>query len=155
MQISAINCCPRPIKFTSKKNDSNYENPINRGTEKGLAVLGTVGASALVGTIAAGLTTCFEAGRANKKLPWYIGAGAMALTLLLTLPSKLYNTKVTAFAKEKEMDVFSRDRDAKSNMLEQINEHVKYDEVPLAEKVNNYAKVQMANNGQGMMIAGV
>lgn len=153
MKISAINYCPKPVKFTANNKDG-YENPISRKTEKGLAIWSSLGTGALIGGIAGGITTCFEAAKTNKKLPWYVGAGAMALTLLLSLPAKLYNTKVNAFAKEKEMDVFSRDRDAKSNMLEQINEQVKDEDVPLEEKVNNYAKVQMANNGKGMMITG-
>lgn len=36
MSISAINtCCPKP-QFTGKRN--NYENPINRKTERNLAI---------------------------------------------------------------------------------------------------------------------
>ena len=142
MKISALGNYQTSFKQT-------YENPVNRKTERGLAVLGTVGASALVGTIAAGLTTCATKG---LKKPIAVGAAAAALTLLLTLPSKLYNTKVNAFAKEKEMDVFSRDRDAKSNMLEQINEQVQDKSVPLEEKIANYTKVQMANNGKGVLL---
>ncbi len=129
----------------------NYENPVNRKTEKGLTVLSSVGTSAVVGSVAAGLTTCMTKG---WKLPAGIGAGAAILTLLLTLPARLYNTKLNAFAKEKEMDVFSRDRDAKSNMLEQINEQIKDEDVPLSEKVDNYTKVQMANKGKGVLLQG-
>lgn len=142
MKISALGNYQTSFKQT-------YENPVNRKTERGLAVLGTVGGSALVGTIAAGLTTCATKG---WKKPTAVGVAAAALTLLLTLPSKLYNTKVNAFAKEKEMDVFSRDRDAKSNMLEQINEQVQDKSVPLEEKIANYTKVQMANNGKGVLL---
>ena len=144
MKISALSNYQTSFK-------QNYENPVNRKTERKLAVLGTVGASAIVGSVAAGLTSCASKG---WKAPAAVGVAAAALTLLLTLPSKLYNTKVNAFAKEKEMDVFSRDRDAKSNMLEQINEQVKDKEVPLEEKIANYTKVQMANNGKGILLQG-
>lgn len=144
MRISAVNGYQTNFK-------QNYENPINRKTEKGLTVLASVGSSAIVGSIAAGLTTCAAKG---WKLPAGVGALAAAVTLLLTLPKKLYDTKVNAFAKEKEMDVFSRDRDAKSNMLEQINEQVKDENVSLKEKVDNYTKVQMANNGKGVLLQG-
>ena len=57
MRISAIDrCCPKP-QFTSQKN--GYENPINRGTEKGLAIWGSIGGSAIVGATAACIGSCF------------------------------------------------------------------------------------------------
>ncbi len=56
MQISAINnCCPKP-QFTANKN--GYENPINRKTEKNLAVWTSIGSSTLVGGTAAALGSC-------------------------------------------------------------------------------------------------
>ena len=154
MKISAINCnCPRP-QFMASKNE--YENPINRGTEKGLAVWGSLGGSALIGASAAGIGSCFiKEGVKNRA--WKLGGiGAVAglVFLALTLPAKLYNTKVNAFAKEKEMDVFSRDRELKSNIMEEVNKEVKDEDVSLDEKINHYATVQMANNGNGVMIKG-
>lgn len=154
MQISAINrCCPKP-QFTANKN--GYENPINRGTEKGLAVWGSIGGSSLVGATAAGIGSCFiKAG--TKARGWKLGAiGAAAglITLALTLPAKLYNTKVNAFAREKEMDVFSRDRELKSNIMEEVDKEVKDEDVSLDDKINHYTSVQMANNGNGMLIKG-
>lgn len=154
MQVSAINrCCPKP-QFTANKN--GYENPINRGTEKGLAVWGSIGGSALVGATAAGIGSCFiKAG--TKARGWKLGAiGAAAglITMALTLPAKLYNTKVNAFAREKEMDVFSRDRELKSNIMEEVDKEVKDEDVSLDDKINHYTSVQMANNGNGMLIKG-
>lgn len=68
MQISAINCnCPKP-RFTAKQN-SEYENPVNRNTERGLAVWGSIGGSALAGATAAGIGSCFlKAGTAHLSL---------------------------------------------------------------------------------------
>lgn len=154
MQISAINsCCPKP-QFTASKN--GYENPINRKSEKGLAVWGSIGGGALLGATAAGVASCFiEKGAKNRgwKLGG-IGAAAAAIFLVLTLPAKLYNTKVNAFTREKEMDVFSRDRDLKSNIMEEVNKEVKDEDVSLDDKINHYTSVQMANNGNGVMIKG-
>ena len=154
MQVSAINrCCPRP-QFTSQKN--GYENPINRGTEKGLAIWGSIGGSALVGATAAGIGSCFiKSGAKNRALKLSgIGVAAGLLTMAITLPAKLYNTKVRAFTREKEMDVFSRDRELKSNIMEQIDKEVKDEDVSLDQKINHYTSVQMANNGNGMLIKG-
>lgn len=154
MQISAISCnCPKP-QFTASRN--GYENPINRRAEKGLAVWGSIGTSALVGATAAGIGSCFIKAGANKRALKLGGIGAAAglLTLALTLPAKLYNTKVNAFAREKEMDVFSRDRELKSNIMEEVDNEVKDEDVSLDQKINHYTTVQMANNGNGVMIKG-
>lgn len=154
MQVSAINrCCPRP-QFTSQKN--GYENPINRGTEKGLAIWGSIGGSALVGATAAGIGSCFiKSGAKNRALKLSgIGVAAGLLTMAITLPAKLYNTKVRAFTREKEMDVFSRDRELKSNIMEEVDKEVKDEDVSLDQKINHYTSVQMANNGNGMLIKG-
>lgn len=154
MQVSAINrCCPKP-QFTSQKN--GYENPINRGTEKGLAIWGSIGGSALVGATAAGIGSCFiKSGAKNRALKLSgIGVAAGLLTMAITLPAKLYNTKVRAFTREKEMDVFSRDRELKSNIMEEVDKEVKDEDVSLDQKINHYTSVQMANNGNGMLIKG-
>ena len=83
-----------------------------------------------------------------------IGLAVMAATMALTLPAKLYNTSVRAFTREKEMDVFSRDRELKSNLLTEVDKEVKDEEVPLEEKINHYATMQMATNGSGLLIKG-
>ncbi len=154
MKISAIDRQYSNPRFTSNKN--GYENPINRGTEKGLAIWGSIGGSALVGATAAGIGSCFiKSGAKNRALKLSgIGAAAGLLTMALTLPAKLYNTKIRAFTREKEMDVFSRDRELKSNIMEEVNNEIKDEDVSLDQKINHYATVQMANNGNGMLIKG-
>lgn len=153
MAISAINSYSlKSPNFTSKKVDKDgYENPINRKTERNLSVLGSIGASALVGGTAGLLTTCVKSG---WKIPSIVGAVATLGTLALTLPSRLYNTKVNAFAKEKEMDVFSRQKEAQANIYQSINEEVKDEDVSLDDKINHYATVKMADNGKGLMVKG-
>ncbi len=154
MQISAINrCCPKP-QFAANKN--GYENPINRKSEKGLAIWGSIGGSALAGVTAAGIGSCFiKSGAKSRVLKLGgIGTAASLLTMALTLPAKLYDTKVKAFTREKEMDVFSRDRELKSNIMEEVNNEVKDEDVSLDQKINHYTTVQMANNGNGMLIKG-
>lgn len=156
MQISAINSCncPKPQYFTSNKN--GYENPINRKSERNLAIWSNLGAGALLGGTAAGITSfCIEKGAKNRALAISgVGIGAGLVYLALTLPAKLYNTKVNAFAREKEMDVFSRDKDLKSNIMEEVNKEVKDEDVSLDDKINHYTSVQMANNGNGLLVKG-
>jgi len=157
MKISAINsCCPKPYFMAKEKDNSGYENPINRKTESKLAVWGSVGGSIIAGATAAGIGSCFIKSDAPRRALKLGGIGAVVgLGLMaLTLPAKLYDTKVKAFTREKEMDVFSRDRELKSNIMEEVNKEVKDEDVDLDQKINHYTSVQMANNGKGMLIKG-
>lgn len=152
MNIQAVNrCCPQP-RFTQNKD--SYENPINRKTEKGLTVLGSLGAGTVLGATAAGLATCFIKDTAKHRYTkaGLIGLAVMAATVALTLPAKLYDTKVRAFTREKEMDVFSRDKELKSNLLSEVDNEVKDEDVSLDQKINHYATMQMASNGSGLLV---
>lgn len=155
MRISAISANYSNVAFSAKK-DRHYENPVDRGTERNLAIWTTIGGSALAGAAAAGIGSCFiKSGVKNRAFKLGgIGAGVGILAMALTLPSKLYNTKLNAFARQKEMDVFSRDKELKSNILEQVDKEVKDEDVDLEQKINHYTTVQMANNGQGILVKG-
>ena len=153
----------QPVSFnnynkyqTNFRAKEDYENPISRKSERNLAVLGSVGGSVLVGTLA-GLGSSLFPKVKEKGLKWQlpIGLAVGLATLGLTLPPKLYNTKVNAYAREKEMDVFSRQKSAQSNIYEDIDNEIKNDEISLDDKINHYATVKMADNGNGMMIKGV
>ena len=154
MNVSAINSYSAKPYFTSNKN--GYENPINRGTEKGLAIWGSIGKSLLAGGIGAGIASCIF-GKGSTHRAWKVGGigAAVALGILaLTLPAKLYDTKVKAFTREKEMDTFSREKDLQANIMEEVDKQVQDEDIPLEQKVNNYATVQMAKNGNGVMVKG-
>ena len=159
MAISSVNMYgvnnSNLIKFKSKTNSmgkNGYENPINRKTERNLAVLQSFGAGTLVGVLAAFATKSLtKAGKA----PIIAGVCAGLATIGLMLPSKLYNTKVNAYAREKEMDVFSRQKSAQSNIYEDINDEIKDENVSLDQKINHYSTVRMADNGSGVMVKGV
>ena len=153
MSVGKINSVGNNIYFKSNPQvQQQYENPVNRNTEKNLAVITSAGASLLVGAIAGGLTTFATKG---KKWPIGVGIAAALATLGLTLPSKVYNTKVNAYAREKEMDVFARQKSAQSNIYEDINNEIQDENVSLDDKINHYSTVKMADNGQGVMIKGV
>ncbi len=146
MRICAINSIRT---FGAQKGE--YENPVNQKTEKRLAILGSVGASALAGATAFGITSCLTS---NRKTQGAAGLTALFATLALSLPSKLYNTKVGAFAREKEMDVFSRQKEAQKNIYEDVNKEIKNEDVSLDDKIKHYATVAMADNGKGVMVKG-
>ena len=154
MKVSAItNRCPKPC-FTSEKQE--YENPVNRKTERNLTVLQASGVSLIAGVTAGGIASCLIKEGEKHKVPISVDAGAAVgiLTAVLTLPAKLYDRSVKAFVREKEMDVFTRDRELKSNILTEVDKEVKDEDVSLEQKLNHYTSLQMANNGKGMLIKG-
>ena len=154
MKVSAItNRCPKPC-FTSEKQE--YENPVNRKTERNLTVLQASGVSLIAGVTAGGIASCLIKEGAKHNVPISVAAGAAVgiLTAVLTLPAKLYDRSVKAFVREKEMDVFTRDRELKSNILTEVDKEVKDEDVSLEQKLNHYTSLQMANNGKGMLIKG-
>ena len=150
MSINGVNMCSPSVNF--RASSKQYENPINRTTERNLAVLSATGVSAFAGLVAGGATTLF-----TKGYKWPLGVGIVAAlaTLGLTLPPKLYNAKVNAYARDKEMDVFSRQKAAQNNIYEDINDEIKDENVSLDNKINHYATVKMADNGSGVMVKGV
>ena len=128
MNIQRISANQYSMPKAFKSKTQNYENPVDRGTEKNLAVLMSIGGSALAGIVAGGLSQFIPKIKSTGwKGPVGIGVAAGLLTLGLTLPQKLYNTKVNAYVREKEMDVFSRQKSAQSNIYEDINEEIKDD----------------------------
>lgn len=139
------------FKEAEKKQQSTntYENPISRKTERNLAVLGSIGGSAVVGAVAGGLVSCIPAVK-GFKIPVLSGIGAAVVTLALTLPTKLYHTAVNAFAREKEMDIFSRDKALKANLTEEVHKEVLDPEVSLDKKLDDNLKLQTANRAAAM-----
>ena len=153
MTIQPIGAISRNVVNFNGQKKNGYENPINRSTERNLAILGTAGLASLVGVTAGLLTTCFPQFK-GRKIPTIVGGCAALFTMILALPSRLYNTKVNAFAKEKEMDVFSRQKAAQANIYGDINNEIKDEEVSLDDKVRHYSTVKMADNGRGVMVQG-
>lgn len=135
----------------NSKHQTYYENPIDRNTERNLAILSSGVTSLVFGGITA-VATLLAQKQKDWKLPTGLGLGAACLTMAVMLPSALYNIKVKAFTREKQMDVFSRSQEAKSAILEGVNDQILDNSVPFDDKVKNYATIQMANNGQGVMI---
>lgn len=152
-----------PLKGNSKSNE--YENPVSRSTERNLSILSTFCGASVVGLVVGGLATflkhpemtekSFKGFTTAYKMPILAGLAAMATTLVITLPAKIYNTNVNAFVKQKEMDVFSRDRNLKTNLTEEVDNEVQDDKVSLDKKLDDNLKLQMANRGSAIGIANV
>lgn len=170
MNVSKIglNTQSYPNKVGFKGEETYYENPVSRRTERNLAILTSATGACVLGALVGGASSLIvptekiAEGEKNltgflkaKKFPVLIGAAAAAVTLAVTLPAKIYNTKVNAFVKQKEMDVFSRDRNLKSNLTEEVDKEVQDSEVSLDKKLDDNLKLQMANRANVVGLANV
>lgn len=134
------------FKGNEAPKESEYENPVSVKTEKALAVLSSVGISAVAGAVVAGLVSVLRPdGKLLSKIPLLSGAAGALLTLALILPSKLYHTKVNATVKEKEMDVFTVDKELKKDLTKEVHKEVKDPEISLDEKLKHNLQLQTAN----------
>lgn len=158
MNISAIkgfsvsNPAKAGLKSNFKGNENSapandaYYNPVNPKTEKKLAVLSSVGSSAVVGAVVAGLTSFLkEDTKLLSRVPLLAGAAAGLVALALTLPSALYRTNVNATVREKEMDIFTRDAELQKDLTQEVHQEVKDPEVSLDQKLAHNVQLQLAN----------
>lgn len=153
-KIGALSTRTNTISFkSSNSGKTDYENPVNRETEKNLAILSSVGGSAIAGVIVYGIARAAKGGGGTWQTLAGIGAGAVVLAL--TLPAAIYNRKVSAFVKQKEVDVFSRDRNLKSNLIEEVDKEVQDSKVSLDKKLDDNLKLQMANRGAALGLANI
>ncbi len=129
----------------NKEENGEYYNPVDIGTERKLAVLSSVGTSVVAGVVGAGLTSVLRGEKPYKKIPLLLGAASALVTLALNLPSKLYHTKVNATVKQKEMDVFTADKELKKDLTREVHTEVKNPEVSLDKKLDDNLKLQLAN----------
>lgn len=131
-----------------------YENPISRVTEQNLAIISSLVLSGVLGFFGYGITSCMVDTKAKGlKIPILAGLAVGLGSLAFILPSKLYHTKVGAFAREKETAVFSRDRALQSDLTEQVHENVLQPDVSLDEKLGQNWKLKAAQNGNSLGIA--
>lgn len=140
-------------KSTASDNQDEYYNPVSVKTERNLAILSSVGTSGVVGAVVAGIVSALkEDTKLFSKVPILAGIAAAAGTLALTLPSSLYHTKVNATVKEKEMDVFTRDKELKKDLTTEVHDAVKDPKVSLDDKLNHNLKLQAGNRASTLGI---
>lgn len=78
-------------------------------------------------------------------MPIGVGIVATLATLGLILPSKLYNTKVNAYTKSQEMDVYTKANSAEREIYAQLADKTK-DSKPEEKEIlkEQYLKMRMA-----------
>ncbi len=134
----------QPVSALSPKvtyRGSNYANgnPINRRMERRLAILNAGGISTVVGALTTAIARSYTA---SWKSAGLFGLGAGAITMLFICPRFLYKSGVKAYKKEKELDVFTKEKEIQTRLLKDVQEAIDNNPENLNTKLDNYSKTQ-------------
>ena len=137
--------------FKSQNNnpqEKKYENPVNRTFEYFTAVMPPLAGSLGVGGLVGGLVGSVSN---KKRLGWASGILTALVLGGVSVTTALYKANISALIKQKQMDVFTRERSAATTIAEKLDEQASQDE-NLDNVVNNYAKFQVGNKGGAGLI---
>ena len=135
IMIRPVNALAPKVFF--KGQFSDYENPVSRKAERRLALLNAGGISAVLGAVTTAITRSYTSSWKSASL---FGIGAGIISMLFLAPKFLYKSGIDAYAKQKEMDVFTREKEKKKKLLVDVNEAIDGHSTDLGTKLENYSK---------------
>ena len=124
-------------KATSKGEYSEFKNPVNRKTEKHLAILNAGGVSAAMGAVTTAVARSYTS---TWKHASYFGIGAAFVTMMFVCPRFMYKSGINSYAKEKEMDVFTKEKEVQKKLLNDVDDAIEHYSQDLHDKLDNYSK---------------
>lgn len=131
--------CALTPKVLFKGQIGNSENPVNRKTEKQLALLNAGGISSVTGALTAIVARSYTS---SWKHALTFGVGAAALTMMFAAPRFMYKSGINSCAKEKEMDVFIREKEVQKKLLTDVDEAIEEHTPDLPVKIQNYSQTK-------------
>ena len=117
-------------KATSRGEYSEFKNPVNRKVEKRLAILNAGGISAAMGAVTTAIARSYTS-------TW---KHAAAVTMMFVCPRFMYKSGINSYAKEKEMDVFTKEKEVQKKLLNDVDDAIEHHSADLHDKIENYSK---------------
>ena len=133
--IQPVNALAPKVSF--KGQYSEFKNPVNKRTEKRLAILNAGGVSVAMGAVTTAIARSYTS--SWKHASWF-GLGAAAVTMLFVCPRFMYKSGINAYAKEKEMDVFTKEKEVQKKLLNDVDDAIEHHSQDLHDKLDNYSK---------------
>lgn len=131
--IQAVNAFTPKVLFKGHENI----NPVNRKMERRIAVINSAGISGVIGAVTAIITRNYTSSWKNASL---LGLGAGIIAMLVVCPKLLYRAGVRAYTKEKELEVFTKEKEVQKKLLADVDEAINTHGDNLQDKIENYAK---------------
>lgn len=135
--IQPVNALAPKVLF--KGQHSEFENPVNRKLEKRLAIANAGGISVAAGALTTIIARSYTS---SWKHAGYFGLGAALITMMFICPRFLYKSGINSYAKEKEMDVFTKEKEIQKKLLTDVNEAIDLHSEDLHDKIEYYSKTK-------------
>ena len=117
--IQPVNALAPKVFFKGRKNE--LDNPVNRKLEKRLAILNAGGISAVAGALTTAIARSYTASWKNAGM---FGVGAALVTMMFICPRFMYKSGINSYKKEKELDVFTKEKEVQKKLLTDVNEAI-------------------------------
>ena len=137
--IQPVNALSPKVSYRGRRSEN--ENPINRRMERRLAILNAGGISVITGALTTAIARSYTA---SWKSAGLFGVGASVITMLFICPRFLYKSGVRAYARQREMDVFTKEKDVQAKLLSDVNDAIDNHKEDLNSKLDNYSKTHSA-----------
>ena len=135
--IQPVNALAPKVFFKGRKNE--LDNPVNRKLEKRLAILNAGGISAVAGALTTAIARSYTASWKNAGM---FGVGAALVTMMFICPRFMYKSGINSYKKEKELDVFTKEKEVQKKLLTNVNEAIDHGDSELNVKLENYSKAK-------------
>ncbi len=137
IMIQPVSALSPKVSFGEQSLD--YKNPVNRKTERRLALLNAGGISAAMGALTTAVARSYTS---SWKHAGFFGIGAAVITMLFVSPRFLYKSGINAYTKEKEMDVFTKEKEVQKKLLTDVDSAIENHSSDLQNKLENYSKAK-------------
>ena len=134
--IHPVSALTPKAQFKGQFSDSE-RNPVNRKMERRLAILNAGGISAVAGALTTVIARSYTS---NWKHAGFFGTAAGIATMLFVCPRFLYRSGIKSYAKEKEMDVFTNEKEVQKKLLNDVSDAIDEHRPDLHDKLDNYSK---------------
>lgn len=135
--IQPVSALTPKASFRGSKDYS--ANPVNRRTEKRLAILNAGGISAVAGALTTAIARSYTASWKHASF-WGIGAGLV--TMMFICPRLLYRSGINSYKKERELDVFTKENEVQKKLLSDVNDAIDSHDESLHTKLDDYSKTK-------------
>lgn len=135
--IRPVNALSPKVSFRGYSSDSS--NPVNKKMETRLAILNAGGISAAMGALTTIVSRSYTT---SWKSAGLFGLSAAAITMLFVCPRFLYKSGINSYTKEKEMDVFTKEKEVQKKLLTDVDDAIENHPEVLRDKIENYSKTR-------------
>jgi hypothetical protein len=133
--IQPVNALTPKVMF--RGDTAVYENPVNRKMERKLALMNAGGLSVVAGALTTVIARSYTS---SWRHAGSFGLLATGVAMMFLGPRFLYKSGINSYAKEQEMDVFTREKEVQKKLLSDVNDAIDAHKNNFQDKLESYSK---------------